>query len=241
MFIGRWQPQLIDLKGQDMAQGFGALVGGANIEDIQNPARLMEFVEEDSKRIFGVFLCADEHTEFHDFLQKAWKTIDRVSGRATLIFTLEVPSTIERLIDHVKKHPRPADQFQPTPGSDFLVPNRAECFDLVETLFERPSKITLPGFAIFPDVVGQTATYFCCSGMTSTQLSELTQLVFQQINESYIDPGNKDRFAVYDSFLLKRGVQQLTRFIPIALKASLAELIKLLIPKFLLVSRQVHS
>ncbi len=72
-----------------MPEGHGAMQSIRNTGQVFSAHSWNKWVEKNPNRIYGFLICADEHEEFIKYIQKAWRTIDKLSGDVCEIFTLE--------------------------------------------------------------------------------------------------------------------------------------------------------
>jgi hypothetical protein len=178
-------------------------------------------VKANRRRIYALLLCADEHEAFRSYIEKAWWTLDAISGESCDVFTLE-------------QHNMPAEKRIGTPDYVYIeggklgrariehhgrrigftggrvaidngikLPDRRQCIEVKTMLFGKRRGITLPGLAIFPSPFTNDAEYYKCNGLDSSQLSENFQLIFESVREAYDksseNPGS-DRFDVFENF-----------------------------------------
>jgi hypothetical protein len=86
------------------------------------------------------------------------------------------------------------------------IPDRPLCYEIKYKLFERPESVVLPGLALFPSPNTLDATYISCGSLTSEQLSELFQKIFNLIRSVYRSDLAGDRFDVYEA--VKRAYEK---------------------------------
>lgn len=172
-------------------------------------------VKDNPRRIYALLLCGDEHEAFRTFIQKAWWTLDEISGEACDIFTIEERSVPAEhrigapnyiYIEGGKSGEariEPDGQILGYPGkvavdNGVMLVDRRKCYDVKNKLFGKRRNITLPGLAIFPSPFTLDAEYYKCNGLDVQQLSESFQRIFDSVREAY-DKGS-DRFEVFKNF-----------------------------------------
>lgn len=127
------------------------------IQDVKKDLNSYEWerrVKDDPKRIYAFLLCTDEHESFLSFIQKAWRTLDALSGKSCDVFTLErweFPHERFKSANYLPVeggsagHARIArgDRYG-YPGKDvaidngLMLPNRIQCLEVRDNLFEKP-------------------------------------------------------------------------------------------------------
>jgi len=164
-----------------------------------------ERLEENPRRLYAFLLATDEHRSFLTFMQRAWRTLDALSGDYCDIFTYErweIPSKweirakkenqpnyipliqtniLQALYSRGLEFDVPLKEFIVNDG--ILLPNRTQCFEVRNRLFENPSEILLPGLALFPSADSKEALYYRCGGLNHNQLSESFQRIFSTVAE----------------------------------------------------------
>ena len=212
-----------------------------------------ERVKQDPRRIYAFLLCSDEHEEYTSFIQKSWRTLDSLSAHYCDIFTLEKWEMPHARFDspnylrissgevgdagivHGDRYGYPGQKIAIDNG--LMLPNRTQCFEVRDKLFEKPSTIVLPGLTIFASPYIQEAVYYNCSGLGSHELSDSFQHIFGSIREAY--EVGEDRFDAYDQFkrlerirgIKDRLTKALTKLSINDIFSILSNGIKLVIPK----------
>ena len=222
-----------------------------DVKEVLDQDRFAERTSEDPKRIYGFLLCTDEHEDFRSHIQKAWRTLDALSGKSCDVFTLEKwQMPYERFESrlYLPVDGGSAGQARIADGDEYgypgqhiaidngiMLPDRTECLKVRDQLFENPKDVILPGFAIFPSVHECRARFYKCGGLGRSDLSELFQIVLTTIRESY-NRGNNGG-DVFDRFVAAERSRKFRRYVlNLLLRLSLMDLIRLLGHGFKLVT-----
>jgi len=215
-----------------------------DVKEALDPIGFEKRIKTDPRRLYGFLLCTDEHDDFRTFIQKSWRTLDKLSGQSCDIFTLEKwnDHPRERLDSSLYISIEGGTLGQPriTNGDRFgfadqeiaidngiRLPDRTQCFEVRDALFAEPRKVILPGFAVFHSVAAKRARYYSCGELTSKELSKLFQIVLTTIAEKYREgAGRTDIFKAFSRAELYRELK--THAVNAALKLSLADLMKVI-------------
>ena len=76
--------------------GHGVSISIRDIGEVFDTDAWLRRVHENPNRIYGFIICADEHTEFIEFVEVAWSTHNALSNDACDIFTFERPKSDAR-------------------------------------------------------------------------------------------------------------------------------------------------
>jgi len=197
----------------------------SDIKEVFDPLSWQERVRENPRKVYGFLLFADEHKAFRSYIREAWRSLDKLSGEACDIFTLEQPIStawgnteqfnasnylaFEGLSTGQSRFIAPEDnqydevcQKYPDVGrfggavidNGIKLPDRTQCYDVRDRLFEQPAKIILPGLALFANIYTKNALYFNFDNLNREELSSRFQYILTSIREIY--ESNEDRLAV---------------------------------------------
>ena len=213
-----------------------------NVKTVIDADHFILRLKHEDHRLFAFLLCADEHEEFISAIKDCWNTLHRLSGSSCDIFTLERMKPIEqhsRASSFAAKNMSPQLKragatssrkgkiSQPIAGLEngLDFPDRAQCFDVRDTLFKSPQKIILPGLVVFHSVEQGNAKYYACGTLNSQEISRLFQIVFSTIAQGY--RAGKDRQQNFNSFVQQEKIRQLKEYaVSAVMKLSLGDLIK---------------
>jgi hypothetical protein len=131
---------------------------------VQDQQTWVRHVNDHPEKVYGFLLCADEHTDFKNYIKNGWCTLNTLSGTVCDIFYLIAGD------DDISKYP-----------------DTAGCFEVRDKLFGNPEDIILPGLALFPSAHRYNALYYGCAGLTQDELSSNFQRILNSINRAYRD------------------------------------------------------
>src|SRR5438094_5737628 len=140
-------------------------------------------VQADPKKLYGFLLCTDEHEAFLRYLQKAWSTLNTLSGNACDLFTLEHQrkGLATYLPLSTTAPPVTGDLGSRDTSDGIVLPDRTQCLALRDALFAKPESVILPGLAVFASINERTAVYYPCNGLTSDEISATFQKLFNSM------------------------------------------------------------